>query len=76
MVNCVPSTSIVLKPLMVIGAVTLLLPVLTAKVPPLSVIGSATVTLRRSKLAPPLTVVPEPEAEEPKALALVIAKVP
>ena len=60
---------------MLIGAVTLLVPVLVAKVPPAKVMGSATpVTLRRSKVPPVFTVVP---AElEPKAPALVIAKVP
>ena len=74
-VSSVPSTSIVVAPEMLIGTVTLLAPVLVAKVPPAKVIGSATpVTLRRSKVPPVLTVVP---AElEPKALALVMAKVP
>ena len=65
----------VLAPVMVIGLVTLLLPVLTAKVPPLSVIGSATpVTFCRSKVPPLLTVVAP--AVEPKAAASVMASVP
>ena len=74
-VNSAPSTSMVLAPVMVIGAVTLLVPVLTAKVPPFKVIGSANpVTFRKSRVAPPLTVVPADEA--PRASALVIARVP
>ena len=74
-VNSVPSTSTVLAPEILIGAVTLLVPVLVARVPPARVIGSATpVTLRRSKVPPVFTVVlAEPD---PKAPALVIAKVP
>ena len=60
---------------MVIGAVTLLVPVLVDKVPPLKVIGSATpVTFCKSSVPPLLTVVPP--AVVPKAAALVIAKVP
>ena len=74
-VSSAPSTSTALAPVMLIGAVTLLLPVLVAKVPPFKVIGSATpVTLRRSNVPPVFTVVPAEPA--PKAPASVMAKVP
>ena len=74
-VNSVPVTLTALLPVIVMGAVTLLVPVLVAKVPPFRVIGSATpVTLRRSKVPPVFTVVPAELA--PRAPALVIAKVP
>ena len=74
-VSWVPSTSTVLAPEILIGAVTLLVPVLVANVPPARVIGSATpVTLRRSKVPPVFTVVPA--VPVPKAAALVMAKVP
>ena len=74
-VSRLPVTSIVLLVVKATGAVKLLIPVLVAKVPPDKVIGSATpVTLRRSKVAPLLTVVP---AElDPNDPALVIARIP
>ena len=74
-VSWVPVTLTALLPVMAIGAVTLLVPVLVAKVPLFKVIGSATpVTLRRSKVAPALTVVPAELA--PNAAGSVMAKVP